>query len=115
MKTSRTDIKRDKRIVKCFNSSLLGYSTYTLKAGDVFLFRYKGDIEHHIARSHGRAKPLNCNKYHILAQQLSDNLQFSYERWIDPEDVIEIIPAQHVEPLLLEMFKKYEKLQEYGK
>lgn len=39
MKTSRKDVTRNKRQVKCFNSTLIGYSTYTLKYGDLFLYK----------------------------------------------------------------------------
>lgn len=37
MKTSRKDIKRDKRLTECRNSSFLGFSTNRLYFGDYFL------------------------------------------------------------------------------
>jgi hypothetical protein len=42
--------------------------------------------------------PLNGDKWYILAQSISDDMQFTYERWIDPEDVQAIVPADRVHP-----------------
>ena len=116
MKTMRKDVERNKQQTKCFNSTLIGFSTYKLKYGDMFVYKYPNDETLHVAKCHGRIRatfPLNPDRkdgqWHILAQTLSNNMQFSMERWIEPECVIETIPKDRINPHLAELFLEYEK------
>ncbi len=118
MKTCRKDIKRDNRETKCLKATLLGYSTYTLKPGDLFSYRESytdGTSGTRFAKCHGRVRPLNKidptdkDQWLILAQAASDMLNFTYERWIDPEDVIEICPMDHASKDILNFFSDKEE------
>jgi hypothetical protein len=114
METIRNDVKRDKREIVVKNSSYQGFSSTRLNKGDMFVYQYIGTPgEWRYAMCHGRIKPISDEKggYLILAQVLSHNLQFSYERWIKPEDVIETIPAERINPLLSCLFLEYEMNQ----
>lgn len=118
MKTSRSDIKRDRRQTICPNSSTLGYSGRKLRYGDLFVYR-----EHYIvggsglrlAKCHGRVMPLgkidesDKLQWFILAQAASNNMQFTYERWVEPEDVEEVLPGRHANKHILAFFEEGEE------
>lgn len=118
MKTSRKDITRDKRQSKCLNSTLLGFSSYTLKYGDFFIYEESytdGTKQKRFAKCHGRVKPEKSLgnepvQYYILAQVISFDLRYDMERWIEPKDVIETVPAErmndHVKKLFIELEEK---------
>lgn len=115
MKTARTDVERDKRQISCPNSSFLGFSSTTLRFGDFFIYRtqysrhseieYKGSF----ARCHGRVKSTISGPYYILAQVASTNMTFTFERWVTPEQVIEIIPTNHANKHILKFFEETEE------
>lgn len=116
MKTSRKDVERNKQQTRCPNSLWLGFSSSKLKYGDSFVYKYPNDETLHYAKCHGRIKArfsLNPDrkdgKWHILAQTMSNNMQFSMERWIEPECVVEVIPKDRINPHLAELFLEYEK------
>jgi hypothetical protein len=108
METHRKDVKRNRRQTICPNSSWLGYSSSKLKYGDLFMYyEYYEDktTGTRIGKCHGRIKPIAENKSYILSQSISTNLQFSYERWVDPKDVIEIIPKEKANKNILAFFE----------
>lgn len=114
---TRTDVKRSNRIITVRNSSFMGYSTNLLHKGDMFRFKttmLDGSIIYQNALSHGLIKPLfkidenDRIQWYILAQVISDNMRFTYERWIAPEDVVEVIPADRVNPYLKTYFENAE-------
>ncbi len=113
MKTSRSDVKRDNKDTKCFEATLLGHSTYTLRKGD--FFRYKEDRTFtRLARCHGRVKPLNVagkekKIWFVLAQAVDDMLTFTYELWIDPKDIMEVVPIEHADENIIEFFSGRDK------
>lgn len=114
MKTARTDIERNKQQTICPNSILLGYSSSKLHFGDLFVYRQKymlGDeplFKDSLARCHGRVKPLLSGPWYILAQVANSAMTHSFERWIEPEEVIETIPAAHANPHILKFFEETE-------
>lgn len=111
MKTNRTDIIRDNRPTKCYNSSLLGYSSYTLRPGDLFCYEEKytdGRSNWRHAKCHGRVKPINGDTWLILAQVMSINCQSTYERWVLPGEVQEIIPQEKADKNILAFYADQE-------
>ena len=117
MKTSRTDVERNKRQSKCFGSTLIGHSTYILKCGDLFLYkeRYTDGTEGtRLAKCHGRVRPdhndavSDGREWRILAQAASDDMTFTYERWVDPKDVIQITPKNHANKNVIAFFEETE-------
>jgi len=117
MKTMRKDVKRDNRTSKCLGSSLLGHSTYLLKPMDLFVYE-----EHYtdkttgqrLAKCHGRIRPLrkidetDVIKWYILAQSAADDMQFTYERWVPVEDVVQIIPCKKANTHIKNFFTDHE-------
>ena len=111
MKTSRTDITRDNRSTKCPNSSLLGHSSYTLRPGDLFCYEEKytdGTSKRRHAKCRGRVKPANDGTWAILAQVMSINCQHTYERWVLPGEVMEIIPQERADKNILAFYAEQE-------
>jgi hypothetical protein len=110
METLRSDVKRDKRKIRCINSSISGFSSTTLRFGDYFLYREGQTGPLQFAKCHGRVCPIvqidpkDKTGYMILALVISTNHIFSMERWVSPEDVEEVIPVERVSPHLEEMF-----------
>lgn len=116
MKTSRTDIDRDKRQTICKDSSILGYSSVVLRCGDLFVYREdytNGTSQYRLAKCHGRIKGQNESKWQILAQAASTSMQYTYERWIDPGDVTETIPQAHVNEHIAAFFIERETADNY--
>lgn len=118
MKTSRTDVKRDKRAVKLNydTCSMLGYSRLTLEKGDCFIYRERhtdGTEGRRLAKSHGRIKPNGSKKYYILAQATNDMMSFTYERWVEPKDVLETYPKEQVKEGIKTFFEDQIKLNGY--
>lgn len=116
MKTSRKDVERNKQQTYCPNSSFIGFSSSKLKYGDMFVYKYSNDETLYVAKCHGRIKatfPLNHDRkdtqWHILAQTMSRSMQFSMERWVEPECVIGTIPKDRINPHLDALFLEYEK------
>ena len=120
MKTRRNDVITNRRQSLCFNSISTGYSTYKLRKGDLFLYteHYSdGTTCPRLGKCHGQIRPIEYleedtrpyKDYYILTQTASSNTQFSYERWIDPNDVVEIIPAAHANKHILAFFEDTEK------
>ena len=107
MKTARTDVKVIKRKITVPNSSWLGFSSSTLRPGD--LFTYQDGNQVRTGKMHGVINTLRFPKVKlVLAQVLFNNLQFSGERWIDPKDVIETIPSERVSKHLKAYFLELE-------
>jgi hypothetical protein len=94
----RTDCKIDNRKVICKNSSLIGYSTNVVKAGDFFTYTDHNRNQIQMARSLGRvsAPALSANEKpingYILALVLSGDGTFAFERWVNPDDVQSVMP-----------------------
>jgi hypothetical protein len=121
-KTSRTDVKRDKRQLLLPNVSLIGYSTNLLRYGDFFTYKeYYTDKTYGIrlGRCHGRVIPLSnlegttkdyTKKWLILTQAAEHMMTFTYERWIEVEDVTEMIPkdkmSDHIKNWFVERQEK---------
>ncbi len=91
MKTSRTDITLNKKVVVCKNSTFIGYSSSKLKYGDFFTCT---DYPGQLCKCHGQVKPNDTDEWVILAQVASSDTQFTYERWIKPESVLKTLPAE---------------------
>lgn len=119
METMRKDVERNKRQTLVKNSSLLGYSTNMLRYGD--MFRYKetytnGSFSYRNALCHGRIRPLNkINEtdkiqWYILAQTVSENMQFTYERWVSPEKVVETVPKDKINQHIKDFFTEKEDI-----
>lgn len=120
MKPGRKDVLQDGKTSICRKSTLIGYSTNKLKPGDMFIFKHPEHDQFYYGKSFGRIKGTDDgrikgtdDKWMILTQTLSENLQFSYERWIDPDHVIEIIPACRINKHLNDMFLQHEGNQIY--
>jgi len=47
----------------------------------------------------------------IFAQVIFNNLQFTGERWVDPDEVLETVPAERISPHLAKYFKEMEENQ----
>ena len=117
MKTSRNDIERDRKQTMCFESSTIGYSTYKLRYGDLFMYKETytdGTSKWRLAKCHGRIRPnyktSGRRDWLILAQAMSDNATFTYERWIGSEDVMEITPKEKANKHILAFFQEQEEL-----
>ena len=119
MRTMRSDVEINKRQTLLPHVSNIGYSSWKLRYGD--LFRYK---EHYtdktfcyrLAKCHGQIKPVNKIdstdkiQWFILAQAASDMMDSTYERWIDPLDVVETLPSKYANKHILEFFIEQEQL-----
>jgi len=120
MKTSRSDVTRDKQqtILPYQPNLMLGYSRCKLQFGDCFTFREtytNNSSQIYLAKYHGRIKPVSeraetKDGYYILAQVANHMMTFTYERWILPEDVTETLPAKYVKPQIKTFFEESEKI-----
>lgn len=88
----RTDIAIDKKQVRLPLSCLTGFSKCRARFGDVVLFTEDGNLQ--IGRIIGRIAEGDL-KNHLVCSVLSYNMQFSYERWVNPEDVQGCWEAKH--------------------
>lgn len=88
----------DNRKVFLKNSFRCGYGKMYAKAGNIIVYRVldkNGDImEHRVARVIGRIKESDVVEGHsgvgmLCVLAVTDDLHFGYERWVDPDDVIE--------------------------
>jgi hypothetical protein len=114
METSRKDVDRNKKQVLIPELDILGYSSNILKYGDFFVFSEKsitGSLFYTLAKSHGQIKPHSklekddpIPEWYILAQCCNSLMTSTYERWIKPEQVVEMIPAIHVNPFIRKFF-----------
>lgn len=95
----RTDCTIDTQQVMCPKASRLGFGQLYARFGDFIQYReHYTDGTHSIryARVLGRvAYAPACGetpaiKDHILVAAIAEDLEFGYERWIDPDDVTEI-------------------------
>ena len=57
-----------------------------------------------MARYHGQIRPVSGGAWQILAQVAGDFIDYTYERWIDPRDVLETLPADRVRPEIVAVF-----------
>lgn len=117
MKTSRTDVERNKQQTLCPNSTSLGYSRWKLRYGHLFLYKeHYTDGTHgvRLAKCHGRIRPdyRTSGKidWFILAQVTNRMMGSTYERWIKPEDVIETRPPERCDKNILKYFEEREKI-----
>jgi len=120
MQTSRSDVdRRFKPEIFCKNSSSIGYSSMYLKLGDLFIYKERytdGSFHYRLAKCHGQIKPLNKIsesdelKWYVLAQSANWLMTFTYERWIDPEDIVETYDREHVNPNIAKFFEEREKM-----
>jgi len=107
----RTDTIIDRKLVKCPNASTLGYGKWKAQFGDIVLWKDSEGI--HIGRVAGRiqyAPALGSEtpaiRNHLLIVALSRNHTFPMERWVDPQEVIEVYDPANFEsqPLRLLTF-----------
>ena len=116
MKTDRNDIERNKQQTHLpYGSGLfLGYSRCKLMLGDLFLYAkiyVDGTSQSRLAKYHGRIRPINTgDEWLIFAQTAGNNMQHTYECWVKPENVIETIPADRVNPHIAQFFAEQEDL-----
>lgn len=86
----------DDQVVKCPNSSTLGFSDWKCKRGDIVVFKeycQDGSYNPRLGRSLGRITCAkdgleNCTG-HICAIVPTESFNFAMIRWIDPNDVLE--------------------------
>lgn len=100
----RTDTTIDSRQVICRNASTIGYSSVKLRVGMFFVYSEDGDGDRRrLGRMIGRVSAPAIGEGenyspriegYILALVLSDNGAHCYERWIDPNNVIETRDAE---------------------
>lgn len=119
MKTSRQDVTKNKKQTLCRNSTLLGYSTNVLRTGDLFVYnepRYTAGkpksltVFPILGRCHGQIKPKKALgkekiQWYILAQVADKSMTTTFERWIEPKDVTEIIPQIYANKHILDFFE----------
>jgi hypothetical protein len=107
---ARSDTKVVRRKVKVPNSTLLGFSSSVLNVGDLFMYKViLADDRHRIAVAmhRGMIKPNDGKKWYILAQVLNSDVSFeTYERWVEPEDVVRTRPRSEVNKNILNLFEE---------
>ena len=104
MQTSRKDVERNERKIYIPNASWLGFSRGSVSFGDFFI--YSQDGQKRLARYHGCIRPNTGGNWQILAQVASDFMGETYERWVEPADVIETCPADRMRPEIVAIFEK---------
>lgn len=104
MRTARADVVRNERKIDVPNSSWIGYSRGALYFGDFFTYSQDGRLR--LARYHGQIRPVAGGPWRILAQVASDFVEYTYERWIDPRDVLETRPGDVVRPEIVAVFNQ---------
>jgi len=105
--TSRKDIKRDKHPVRCLNSTVIGFSCYTLNYGDFFVWKDIENGRYLFCRCHGRVKPSGDATYLILAQVMNNSHQYTMERWVRQEEVVETVPFHRANAHTVALFNEY--------
>ena len=111
MKTSRTDVERNKQQSICVNSSWQGFSSNKLRCGDLFTYNEKhiGGIHNtRFAKCHGQIKPKIGGTWQILAQVSNDMMTTTFERWVDANDVMAVRPQKEADPNILKYFEAHE-------
>jgi hypothetical protein len=102
----RTDVIIDKKQVVCRNTSTLGFSKWKAQVGNLLLFKEGGRIV--TGRMIGRIQHGYFDgkslKNHLVVICISPRLDWTFERWVDPNDVTEIYDlnseyARHAEVL----------------
>jgi len=104
MKTMRADVERNECKIDTSNASWLGFSCGSLSFGDFFI--YSKDGQKYLARYHGQIRPMTGGEWQILAQVAGDFMGETYERWVNPADVIETRPANRIRPEIVAVFDK---------
>ena len=104
MRTMRADVVRNERKIDVPNSSWIGFSRGSLSFGDFFIYSHDG--HRRMARYHGQIRPVSGGAWQILAQVADNFMGCTYERWIDPRDVLETRPANRVRPEIVAVFEK---------
>lgn len=95
----RTDVTIDKKQVHCPNTSRLGFDKSKAQVGDLILFSEGERII--TARMIGRiAYAPQCAETPpirgwILAICLNDSLDHTFERWVNPADVLRVEPLEN--------------------
>lgn len=92
----REDCKIDNRTIVCNNAATLAGRGYKLETGMCFTYEEAGQTR--LARSIGRVTApalAGCTAIdgYVLAMVLSFDANHTYERWVNPDDVIEIFNA----------------------
>lgn len=119
MATMRSDVERDRQLTNVPNSSYIGFSSGKLRYGDFFVVR-DGDCQW-LCRCHGRIRPNGNTRpgelkyWRILAQAAPTHMGWTGERWIDPEDVFETIPAERMDPNIVKFFEEHCTAEEGSK
>lgn len=113
MATMRSDVERNRKMISVPNSSWIGFSRGNLRYGDFFL-ALRGEYQV-LCRCHGciRLRPDGSKRsgelmhWRILAQAAAPSMTWTGERWIDPEDVFETIPAERMDENIVAFFDKH--------
>ena len=109
----RKDVTVNRKIsCKVPNALSFGYSSQSLAMGDLFVYverTSEGPIRR-LAMCHGLVKPhaaLGNEKimWYILAQVANSSMTSTYERWVEPIDVIETVIDKYINPHILAFFK----------
>lgn len=110
MLMSRKDVRINNR--NCPHSSFLGFSSSILKCGDFFTY-YEDGIGHvRLAKMlHQIEYDSLCNCTWIVAQVASPCMSFTVERWINPTEVHQVIPAARMSTHIREHFIECEMQQ----
>jgi hypothetical protein len=111
MQTNRTDVTRNKRKVLID----LGYNTFWLRYKDHFLYRESytdGTFQYRFARCHGQVKPDwkdgEVPRWYVLAQVADQDMMHTYERWVEPKDIVRAVSHKYVDSCIEEFFRKHE-------
>ena len=99
----RTDVTTNKRATFCGNSTCIGYSTNNAKYGDFLLVDTNTGPA--MARYHGRVLEPDGAEW-MLIQQGDTMRDFTMERWITPESVLEVRAPEHMAPELVAFFDR---------
>ena len=102
----RTDAVIDRVQVICRGASTLGYGKWKAQVGDLILFRqFKEDTTLTLGRMIGRvhyAPALEGDSKavhdHILCLCINSMLDYTFERWVDPANVVIVHPMDTHSP-----------------
>jgi hypothetical protein len=107
----RIDAFIDRKQMRCPNASTIGYGKWKAQTGDIVVYRANEGMTQ-VGRVIGRithAPALDGDKSptrnYLLLAVLNSSLTFVMERWINPEDVIEVFePREDVAKMLAFFF-----------
>lgn len=100
----RTDVRIDRKQVKCKNSEVIGYSKWIARCGYIIHFKEGphtrfGRVIGRIAHGYEGDESL---ENHLVVITIGYDLGHSFERWVDPDDVIAAYDPKDVSARILE-------------